>query len=414
VGADGDLKKINAAFEKNLGWNLEQIRGRSIVDFVHPDDISVTLAEIERLGSGLPRASFQNRFRTSDGSYKDLNWTIHSSGGNGLLYAVARDVTEQAEANQMFRISVEASPIAMLMVDQSGVILVANTEAERLFRFPPGKLKGQQIESLIPSSLRSFHGGLRKAYLDNPQARPMGSGRDLVAVNRQGGEFPVEIGLNAIRAGNEVLVLAAIVDLTERKKAERKVLLQSAQLEEANKKLAELVGTDELTGAKNRRAFLEELERHLGLAIRHGHSLSLALLDVDDFKSYNDTYGHQAGDKVLKQVVQDMQGVLRKSDLLARIGGEEFAMILPETTKQGSVVSAERCRRAIARRAWPKRSITVSIGVATYEFSGTEKGKLADRADSLIAAADQALYRAKKEGKNRVVHGDELYTGPDL
>jgi diguanylate cyclase (GGDEF)-like protein len=155
-----------------------------------------------------------------------------------------------------------------------------------------------------------------------------------------------------------------------------------------------------LTGALNRRAFRELIGRDIGRARRHSRPLSIAMIDVDHFKRFNDTQGHAVGDKVLVVLARTIVSELRTEDFLCRYGGEEFIVALSETHKTGSVRAAERLRAAIAdirlEHGGEILSITASLGVATFGQDG-------DTIDDLVNAADLALYCAKADGRNRVV-----------
>jgi len=177
------------------------------------------------------------------------------------------------------------------------------------------------------------------------------------------------------------------------------------KLERSNKLLEVQTVTDPLTGLFNRRAFLAKLEEESERARRHGLPLSLALLDVDAFKSYNDTYGHPAGDEVLKRVAQVLQGHKRRTDFVARHGGEEFAVILVNTDEAGGRILAERFRQAIEKANWRDRPVTASFGLAAAV--GSEQPT-----SSLINDADRALYQAKKRGRNRVALASSVPSGP--
>jgi diguanylate cyclase (GGDEF)-like protein len=118
------------------------------------------------------------------------------------------------------------------------------------------------------------------------------------------------------------------------------------------------------------------------------------MIDVDSFKSFNDHFGHPAGDEVLRSVAHLLQSEVRGSDTLFRYGGEEFAVILPETTCKGAFVLAERFRRAVQRAPWPRRAITISVGVAAIDADTVSPR-------DLLQSADQALYSAKQTGRNR-------------
>jgi len=164
-----------------------------------------------------------------------------------------------------------------------------------------------------------------------------------------------------------------------------------------NATLYEMAITDELTKIYIRRFFNLRLEAELKRAKRYGQKLSLAICDLDHFKSVNDNYGHQVGDEVLVQVAALLKSSLREIDVPARYGGEEFGVILPETDMEGALSMAERIRQSVAGatiEGLPKQ-ITISIGLAEAPTHGVEM-------DELIRAADTALYRAKSEGRNRV------------
>jgi diguanylate cyclase (GGDEF)-like protein len=180
---------------------------------------------------------------------------------------------------------------------------------------------------------------------------------------------------------------------------------QTESLAEANAMLEGLATTDGLTGLKNHRTFQEFLSRAWAEARRHESDLSVILMDVDQFKMYNDTFGHQEGDVVLKSVSRILTEATRESDLLARYGGEEFVVVLPRTSATDALAAAERYRAAIEASDWPLRAITGSFGVATIQVDMNAPAEL-------IAAADAALYRSKHAGRNRATHAQS--TPPDI
>ncbi len=166
--------------------------------------------------------------------------------------------------------------------------------------------------------------------------------------------------------------------------------------------LARLLTTDHLTGVTNRAHFFEIAESEVARAERHGRALSLVMLDADHFKRINDTAGHQAGDEVLKRIADEAKALLRMSDIVARLGGEEFVLLLPSTTAGEAMVVAERLRLAVERAfietAAGQLNATISLGVASL---GDANPTLQD----LLAAADRALYDAKQAGRNCVRGG---------
>ena len=176
---------------------------------------------------------------------------------------------------------------------------------------------------------------------------------------------------------------------------------QACQLEmaQANVRLAEMATTDGLTGLANHRQFHDAL----GQAVRAHATVSLLMIDVDQFKAFNDDFGHPAGDRVLQVVADVLRTTLRGADTVARYGGEEFGLVLPGLDDDHALSVAERVRTAVERAAVPGRPVTVSVGVATVE-TGTVGGGPDEVAAWLVDQADSALYAAKAQGRNRVRH----------
>jgi diguanylate cyclase (GGDEF)-like protein len=159
--------------------------------------------------------------------------------------------------------------------------------------------------------------------------------------------------------------------------------------------------TDGLTGLFNHREFYQALRRELERARRYRHTLSLLIIDVDDFKQFNDRYGHPAGDSALRRVAELLKRCARTTDILSRYGGEEFAVILPESTPAGALMVAERMKTEVGGHNFIPNSrypvhLTVSIGIYSTEDGGVSE-------DQMVSLADEAAYLAKKSGKNRVV-----------
>lgn len=184
--------------------------------------------------------------------------------------------------------------------------------------------------------------------------------------------------------------------LTEIEEAHRQA--RGAQAE-----LRRLASIDELTGVANRRWFTAMANRELERCRRFNHPLGLLMIDVDHFKRVNDTHGHAVGDEVLRAFTRVLEGNLRSVDLLGRLGGEEFAVILPEAEEKAALQTGERLRAAVEALQFPFEDgtllqITTSVGIAILANGG-------ESLDSLLARADAALYEAKRGGRNRVVYG---------
>lgn len=189
--------------------------------------------------------------------------------------------------------------------------------------------------------------------------------------------------------------------ITERDQYLYKMEAYQREMEKQFEQIELQSSTDGLTGLKNRRAFDLRLEEEFSRTTRNAAPLALALLDVDSFKSYNDSFGHPAGDEVLRKLAEIIQRAVRTYDFLARYGGEEFVIIMPGTSHDGALVVAERVRRSVQAASWPNRQITVSVGVALIEADITTTSQL-------LECADQALYQSKATGRNRVTFWHEM------
>jgi diguanylate cyclase (GGDEF)-like protein len=167
------------------------------------------------------------------------------------------------------------------------------------------------------------------------------------------------------------------------------------------KKIHEMAIKDPLTGLYNRRYFNEKLDEEITRSRRTHHPLSLIYLDIDHFKKYNDTNGHPMGDVIIKSVAQILQKTSRKTDIVARLGGEEFAILCPHTHKEGCALKAEKVRLTVENTKFPHGEkqplgkVTISLGVSEYPSISTD-------GETLIKTSDDALYKVKQGGRNRV------------
>lgn len=190
-------------------------------------------------------------------------------------------------------------------------------------------------------------------------------------------------------------------ELIARVEAALRIKGEHDNLRAVNRRLAELSMTDPLTGLYNRRYLMERFDEEIERARRYEYPIACIMVDIDDFKSVNDTYGHLQGDQVLQQLAIIMKNSNRVVDILARYGGEEFLMILPQTNLGGAETVGERFRQLIEEARLvpsnPEARITISLGAAAYQAK-----KIGTR-EVLLKASDEALYEAKRLGKNRVV-----------
>ena len=317
------------------------------------------------------------------------------------------EIALSQKLEERFRIGIEASPAAMIMVESTGNISHANAEAERLFGCSAGQLIDKSIDTLVPDMERAGHPSHRQDFFKNPSARRMG-GRDLHARKMNGNTFPVEVGLTPIDTPDGILVLCAVVDLTERKKFEQEILEQKELLEHANKRLYQEATIDSLTNIANRRSLYSQIETFLQLCQRNGQPISILMADIDHFKQYNDSFGHQGGDRALKAVAQEIRRTNRTGDFVARYGGEEFTVVLPDTDQQGALVVGERLRAAVEAISGLDRKITMSFGTATLIVNKDAPFVVENLREKLLVQADEALYRSKDNGRNRVTHFNKV------
>jgi diguanylate cyclase (GGDEF)-like protein len=173
------------------------------------------------------------------------------------------------------------------------------------------------------------------------------------------------------------------------------------RLRDREKHLEMLSKTDPLTGITNRREFFEALEREIARADRRRAPLAVAILDLDHFKAINDRHGHLAGDAILVAAAGMLAGELRRQDVLARWGGEEFVLLLPDTDADGARIVAERCRARLQAAPVDFEGTAVEV-TASFGVAARPTGPAAASGEALVRAADEALYRAKREGRNRV------------
>ncbi len=179
------------------------------------------------------------------------------------------------------------------------------------------------------------------------------------------------------------------------------VLIDRAALKHKAGEFEQLSVTDALTGLLNRRYLEERLAEEIKRSNRHGFPMSFMMIDVDDFKSYNDNYSHPEGDRALKIVAESLKVTLRGADIAARYGGEEFSILLPQTTPDEAKIIAERIREKVASTVFPNRQVTISLGIASCS-------QIICNPHELISAADKALYRAKNAGRNNVQVFEEM------
>ena len=278
------------------------------------------------------------------------------------------------------------------ILEPEGLLIVNDAAADDRFADNPLVLEDPSIRFYAGAPLVTSRGnalGTLCVIDREPREMPSADQAALLALSRQ------VVSLLELRVAVADLEIA----VAEKERYHQRLEEYQRMLEDHVAQVAEQSITDPLTGLRNRRAFRDSLDDEVQRYRRYGTPLSLAVIDVDQFKVYNDRHGHSAGDDVLVGLSRLLRDLSRATDVVARYGGEEFAVILPNTAADGGHVIAERVRRGVAESEWELSDVTISIGVATMH-DGIED------AAGLIDAADVAMYEAKGEGRNRVISAE--------
>lgn len=274
----------------------------------------------------------------------------------------------------------EHMPDGVLICDARGRILYVNPKLEQLSEYSARQLVGKAVEVLVGGGVKLSHRSHRAAYMRRPKARPMGSlERDYELMRRSGKPLPVDISLTPIAVSGQRHVMAVVRDMTARRKLEER--LQHEALH------------DPLTGLANRTLFIDRLTQALFQARRERRQVALVMLDLDHFKAVNDEHGHQAGDRVLVRVAHALGRGLRATDTVARIGGDEFAWVLPGISgRSAAMLMIAKLLQAVPMRVTVDGraiEVGVSAGLALFPDDGADF-------DTLMRVADVRLYASKR------------------
>jgi diguanylate cyclase (GGDEF)-like protein/PAS domain S-box-containing protein len=304
--------------------------------------------------------------------------TLLSSREQAKLY------TKLTELELTFHTSVEP----MIVADDQMRIIRANPATVRMTGWTLEEIQGKNVTIFMNKDDATQHGGYVRRYQHTGQAHVIGMAARDVTRRKDGSVYPALLSVNtSLLPDGRSIYVANLADATAHKEHER-LLQQHAY-------------TDGLTGCWNRLAFNRRFSEEAARCLRYKRTFSLAIFDLDNFKSVNDHHGHLVGDALLQRSVGLTQQTLRESDFLARFGGDEFAIIFSDTEQGGIVRAAEKLRSLIERELSVQDkqntvSTTISIGVAEFDPA------LHTKPEQLCEAADRALYRAKQNSKNQV------------
>jgi len=414
AGFDGYFKELNTAWTRTLGWTEQELRARPFVDFVHADDRVQTRREIGRLAAGRGTVDFVNRYEKRDGGWSWFHWSAIVAPEEGLIYASARDITERKrveaalaeselearrtaslrEADERFRTAFDRAPIGVCLIS------LGQEDAGRLVQVNPavGKILGRSVEDLTGTAIATLAHPEDRPGLETALAEMADGRRGHVEIERRfahsSGRFVWVLVIATLLSdadGPPSVAVTHVMDISDRK--------------QFDERLQHLADHDALTGLYNRRRFTEELEQTLKQARRFAESGAVLFLDLDGFKFVNDSLGHAAGDELIIRVARLLAQSVRETDTLARVGGDEFAVLLPRCDTESAGVVAEKLLAAVRRHGVAiskNRQARVSTSIGIAEFRGN-----ADlTADEVVVEADIAMYEAKDRGKDQFVFYD--------
>jgi PAS domain S-box-containing protein len=272
AGFDGYFKRVNPAFSRSLGFGIHELLTVPFLDFVHPDDRATVEAELHKLALGGSTSGIEIRLRCKDGSFRWLQWNAVAYLERQMIYAVGRDVSERIFNEERIGGLLESAPDPMVMVNEQGTIEMVNLQMVNAFGYSREELVGQSVDMLVPERLRARHPEHRARFFANPEVRPMGTGLELFGRRKDGSEFPVEISLSPLRTQQGMLVIAAVRDITERKRLEQHLRQVEQQLRQWNEAL-ELRVIERTTAVEEQAQML----RTLNTALMRSNQ------DLDDF-----------------------------------------------------------------------------------------------------------------------------------
>ncbi len=399
---DGQYQDVNRAGCEMLGFTREEILGMSMHDLVVTSNEPIRFQE---LFEGKTVIS-ERLMRCKDGRLLSVEINAKMMG-DGRLIGIARDITSrrQQEARIRFLAFVmDNISSAVIATDAQLKITHWNKGAEFLYGWTEAEVIGRLIDEVCRTQfLPGQQEEAQKTLLKEGYWRA-----ELKQYHFSGREIWVDVSVRLLEEkGTFIGGVTINHDVTKRRMAEEELRGAKEALEKINSTLQRAFEreqiasrTDGLTGMFNRRFFFELLEYEFSASKRYERPLSLVMFDVDNLKEVNDKFGHQAGDELLRRASFMVRSYLRETDVLARYGGDEFVILVPNNNTQETLALMERVYRALASEALKINDHSIRISISTG-IASLEGG--VDKPDKLVSCADKALYAAKENGKNCIV-----------
>ncbi|MFT0623496.1 EAL domain-containing protein [Ectopseudomonas guguanensis] len=386
-------EEVNQKLCSILGRSRDELLASSWQQLSHPEDLAAEQASVEQVLLGDSDGfEMDKRFLRADGQVVFTRVSLRAvratAGRQTLFLLLVEDISARHQAEARYRTLVEHAPEAILLFNPDGGIVECNENALRLFRYRREELLGKTIQSISP--LRQGDGRLSsRAGREHLQRAIAGDTPVFEWSHRDsaGRQLPCEVRLVRM-PGEELLVRASVTDISERQRYQREI--------------ERLAYSDELTGLPNRRLLLDRLQHAMDRENREGSLGALLFIDLDHFKTVNDSLGHLVGDALLVEVTTRLAGELRTEDTLARLGGDEFVVLLealgnePQAVAEQAAAVGEKLLRGLQGSCLidgHELAISASIGIALHPLG-------LQHAADILKQADTAMYRAKHAGRN--------------
>jgi diguanylate cyclase (GGDEF)-like protein/PAS domain S-box-containing protein len=393
--------EVNDRICSILGYAREAIVRMTWSEMTHPDDLAADLSEFDHVLSGQKdQYHIEKRFIRKDGK---VIWTHLSvgcvrkpDGSVDHIVATIDDITnakssEEAlrQSEERYRTLVENASDIVFKTDDAGYFTFVNDAVRRTMGYEEEEMIGRHYLTVIRPDMREEAG---KLFGRQFVKRIPNTYSEFPVIVKDGGEIWLGQNTQLIYQGGKAVAFQSLArDITDRKRI-------AEALRESENRYRELSIVDDLTRLYNSRHFYHQLRMEIDRADRYGQPLTLLLLDLDDFKAFNDAYGHIEGDQVLSRLGRVVKRCLRQTDSAYRYGGEEFTVLLPMTTGKDGAVTAERIRTEFQEEIFSPAAgqdlhMTVSIGLGQYKPPEDMK--------AFVHRVDQLMYEGKKNGKNR-------------